>query len=58
MMKLCDYTSGFPFAGVKYLPNNESRAIAVRTDYGVCMLEVSRYNLTKIGTCLSLGVSL
>ena len=46
MMKLCDYTSGFPFAGVKYLPNNESRAIAVRMDYGVCLLEISRYILT------------
>ena len=46
MSKLCAYTSGSQFEGVKYLPNNESRAIAVRMDYGVCLLEISRYILT------------
>ena len=30
MMKLCEYTAGNPFSGIKYIPNNESRAVAVR----------------------------
>ena len=55
MIKLCEYNSGSKFSGVKYIPNNESRAVAVKESFGVCLLEIRRYAITLIGTCLSLG---
>ena len=58
MMKLCEYTTGNPFSGIKYIPNNESRAIAVNSSFGVCILEVRRENITLLSSCLSLGINL
>ena len=58
MVKLCNYTSGSPYTGIKYIPNNESRAVAVRMNLGVCLLEIRLENITAIGNCYSLGFTL
>ena len=58
MMKLCEYTSGNPFSGIKYIPNNESKAVAVRSGFGVCMLEIRRENITLLSSCLGLDKDL
>ena len=52
MIKLCEYTAGNPFRGIKYLPNNELRAVSVIESFGVCLLEIRRDSITLIGSCL------
>ena len=58
MTKLCQFSVGIPYSGIKYLPNNEFRAVAVSENSGVCLLEVKRDRLVLIGNFLTLGVNL
>ena len=43
--------------GIKYLPNNDLRAVSVSYYGYVCLLEVQRNLISLIGSCLNLGVS-
>ena len=51
------YAQFTPYAGIKYLPNNDLRAISVSFTNYVCMLDVQRNSIVLIGTCLNLGKS-
>ena len=56
MILLCEYGFYTPYVGIKYLPNNDLRAVSVNLNYYVCLLEVQRNFISLIGTCLNLGV--
>ena len=56
MNLLCEYTLYVPYFGIKYLPNNELRAVSVNDNFYVCLLEVQRNFITLVGICLNLGV--
>ena len=44
--------------GIKYLPNNDLRAVSVSENGYVCLLEVQRNLISLIGGCLNLGYGL
>lgn len=55
MNLLCEYTLNPVFNGIKYLPNNDKRAVVVSHEFYVCLLDVNRNSITRIGSCLNLG---
>ena len=57
MNLLCQYTLYTPYTGIKYLPNNDLRAVSVSENGYVCLLEVQRNLISLIGSCLNLGVT-
>ena len=55
MNLLCQYTLYTPYTGIKYLPNNDLRAVSVSENGYVCLLEVQRNLISLIGSCLNLA---